>query len=357
MWKGREIVFCAGALFIGNMLGDFLMPSPAVCLATSFLFATASLVFRKAPVLLVTFIALGAASLQIDRMPPKPHQSALEWRTERIKSTISGKLEEMLPEGCEETGIFKALAIGDKSSIGKDLKNAYRKSGAMHLLALSGLHVGLIYALMSFILGILGGSKAARMSRSILILAFLWQFALISGLSASIFRAVLMISFYEISGFISAERDGPAALAGSAIVIMLLQPESPRELSFQLSYSAVIGIFAIYPRLSGLLKIEKRESALLSFGGRILKYMWQTACMSISCQATCGVLAYFHFGTFPRFFLITNLIAIPLATVVMYSVVGTICASVFPGLDTIASSFLQWAIHLLNTAIRLLASL
>lgn len=357
MWKGREIVFCAGALFVGNMLGDILAPSPVLCLAASFIFASASLFFRRSPILLLTFIALGAASLQIDRMPPRPPQSALEWRADHMRSTISEKLEEMLPEGCEEVGIFKALAIGDKSSIGKELKEAYRKSGAMHLLALSGLHVGLIYALMSFFLGVLGGSKAARMSRSILIVAFLWQFALISGLSASIFRAVLMITFYEISGFISSDRDGPAALAGSAIVIMLLQPESPRELSFQLSYSAVIGIFAIYPWLSGLLKIEKRESAFLSFGGRILKYMWQTACMSISCQATCGMLAYFYFGTFPRFFLVTNLIAIPLATIVMYSVVGTICASVFPGLDTITSSFLQWAIHLLDSAIRLLASL
>ena len=110
----------------------------------------------------------------------------------------------------------------------------------MHLLALSGLHVGLIYALLRWLLTPLGGHRVARLLRSAVILLLLWTYALITGLSASIARAVLMITLYEISGHLSGDRDGLSALAGSALLLMLFDPESPRDIGFQLSYTAVL---------------------------------------------------------------------------------------------------------------------
>ena len=357
MFKGREIVPCAAALFAGNMLGSFLMPAPWLCLALSAVLAVLSALLKKGILLFATISMLGAASVQISRMPSGKRDSAIVQKAAAMKSDFSRYLETILPPGSEESGILKALAIGDKGGVGKELKEAYRKSGAMHLLALSGLHVGIIYALFSFLLGFLGGSLFARRLRTAVTLAFLWSFALISGLSPSIFRAVLMITFYELAGCLSASRDGPAALAGSAIVIMLLQPESPRELSFQLSFSAVAGIFLIYPRLSLLMKVREHSSFLLNSGGKLLKYVWQTACLSISCQASCGMLAYFYFGTFPKYFLVTNLLAIPLATLVMYAIAGALVSSLLPFAGNWTAALLDSAIRLLNATIKILAQM
>ncbi|MBQ0025399.1 MAG: ComEC/Rec2 family competence protein [Bacteroidales bacterium] len=397
MWKGREIVPCASALFAGNFLGDFLPLSPVVYLALAFIVALLALFFRKMPVMLLSLVLTGALSLQVQRMPPLAGESALEASARRSKDRFSAYLETIFTykeaatrvsdadsttvsdteesSHDDELAIFKALAIGDKSEIDYNLKDAYRKSGAMHLLALSGLHVGIIYALISALFSIFGGNRAVQLVRSIVTVAFLWQFALISGLSPSIFRAVLMITFYEIAGLVSADRDGPAALAGSAVVIMLLEPEAPRELSFLLSYSAIIGIYTIYPRLSALMDKDFQPDTsrlcgfrktlagifLTSIPARLMRksiyYVWQVMCMSISCQATCGLLAYCYFGTFPKYFLLTNLLAVPLATLVMYAAAAAILTSFSPTLGTLTSKLLHLAIHLLNTTIRLLAEM
>ena len=237
----------------------------------------------------------------------------------------------------------------------------YRESGAMHLLALSGLHVGLIYALLAWLLRPLGGHRTARLFRSGLILVFLWTYALITGLSASISRAVLMITFYELSGLISGDRDGLSALAGSALLLTLFRPEAPRDIGFQLSYTAVLSILLLHPRLSRLLQTRSR----------LLTRIWELLSVSLCCQATCGVLAWLYFGTFPRYFLLTTLLAIPLATAVMYAIAASVASaalsslisgaswlsSLFDTLSSTASAVLTWLLHLLNTLIRLIAEL
>ena len=357
MWGGREIVPCAAAVFAGNVIGDCLMPSPALCLLLSLLMASAALTFRKMFLMMAALAALGAASVQISRMPPQARPSALSVAAADAKQHCSEYLEEILPPCSEETGVFKAMAVGDKSALDRELKESYRSSGAMHLLALSGLHVGTIYGIVTLLMGFAGGSLFVRHARSVFTLVFLWMFAIMTGLSPSIFRAVLMITFYELSGLLGTDRDGPTALASSALIILFLQPEAPRDISFQLSYSALIGIFVIYPRLSPLLKIKEGPVIFSRAAGRLLKYIWEAVCLSISCQATCGMLAYLHFGTFPRYFMITNLIAIPLATLVMYAIVAAVAASFIPADIALPAELLRKALHLLNSAVRLIAEM
>ena len=250
--------------------------------------------------------------------------------------------------------VFRALAIGDRVALTRDLKAAYRVSGAMHLLALSGLHVGLIYALLAWLLRPLGGSRPARLLRSAVILLSLWSYALITGLGASISRAVLMITFYEIAGLLSGDRDGLTALAGSAFLLTVFDPEAPRDIGFQLSYTAVLSILLLHPRLKGLLQTRSR----------LLARIWELLSVSLCCQATCGVLAWLYFGTFPRYFLLTTLLAIPLATAVMYSIAAAVASaglsSLLPALSPLAtasSSLLHWLLRILNAVIRLIAEL
>ena len=353
MWQGREIVACTLALLAGNLLGDALPLPPWMYLVLSLTISLVALRRPALPWLLLCLAGLGAASVQIGRMPPAEGPSAIMLWAAGRKAAFAAWLGRLLPPG-DELAVLRALAIGDRSALTRDLRAAYRESGAMHLLALSGLHVGLIYALLRQLLAPLGGHQAARLLRSTIILSLLWAYSLITGLSASISRAVLMISFYEISGHLSGDRDALSALFGSALILLLADPEVPRDIGFQLSYTAVLSILLLHPWLKDRLQTRSR----------LLKRIWELLSVSICCQATCGVLAWLYFGNFPRYFLLTTLLAIPLTTAVMYTIAATVAtnalSSLLPALTTLsgaASKLLAWLLHLLNTIIRLISEL
>lgn len=353
MWQGREVFLCTLAFLAGNVAGDALSFPPAVFLLLAAICAVLLWLRPCGGLSILCLFMLGAASVQTGRMPPEPELSSLMAWAARCKAGFSESLAMWFPEG-DELAVLRALSIGDKGSLTRDLRAAYRESGAMHLLALSGLHVGLVYALLSWLLKPLGGSRTARMLRSVLLLAALWAYALITGLSASISRAVLMISFYEISGLLSGDRDALAALSGSAFILMLANPEAPRDIGFQLSYTAVLSIILLHPWLSGLLRTR---SPLLS-------RVWALLSMSLCCQATCGMLAWLYFGTFPRYFLLTAIMAVPLATASLYAAVTAVALHalsaflpIISDASVLAAEALRWILHLLNSLIRLIASL
>ena len=353
MRQGRDIIGCTLALLAGNVLGDALTLPPFLYLALALGFAGFSLRWPRRLLLWLCFVLLGAAAVQVGRMPAATGPSALtQWAAGR-KVAFSAWLGGLFPEG-DELAVLRALSIGDKSDLTRDLRAAYRESGALHLLALSGLHVGLIYALLARLLAPLGGHRVARLFRSGLILATLWAYALVTGLSASISRAVLMISFYEISGLLSGDRDALVALFGSAFLLLLFRPEAPRDIGFQLSYTAVLSILLLHPWLKRRLQTRSR----------LLTCVWELLCVSLCCQATCGVLAWLYFGTFPRYFLLTTLLAIPLTTATMYTSAATLAiaalATHLPFLSSLSHFSLQvlhWLLHLLNTIIQLISAL
>ena len=353
MRQGREIIGCTLAVLAGNVLGDMLTLPALFYLAMVTLFACVSAFWPRRMLLLSCFVLLGAAAVQVGRMPPVPESSALTDWAAGCKAAFSAWLGKILPEG-DELAILRALSIGDKSHLPRELRAAYRESGAMHLLALSGLHVGLIYALLAWLLKPLGGHRAAQLLRSGLILGALWTYAAITGLSASISRAVLMITFYELSGLLSGDRDALAALFGSAFLLMILRPEAPRDIGFQLSYTAVLSILLLHPWLKSRLQTRSR----------LLARVWELLCVSLCCQATCGMLAWWYFGTFPRYFLVTTLLAIPLTTAAMYTIAATLATSALASLLPVLaplSAFtihaLSLILHLLNTLIRLISEL
>lgn len=346
MWKGRTIILCAISLIFGNFLGDFFSIPPIAYFTATLIFALCSLYYRKRVMLVCTMILLGAASLQISRIPAPHSQSMIAAKAEELKCDISDFLETIFPEG-DELAIAKALTIGDKSDLTYELKQSYKASGAMHLLALSGLHIGIIYILFSAIFSIAGGNKYLKIVRSIIILLALWGFAVISGLSNSICRAVLMITIYEIAQCTSGNKEGPAALATSAIIIVLLKPEAPRDIGFQLSYCAVIAIYTIYPLMSKMLDTRSR----------ILRYIWNSLALSTSCQMTTGILAFCYFGTFPFYCLITNLFSIPLVTIAMYLTVGALATIKVPFLGEYLAYAARIVIHTINKIMVIISSL
>ena len=344
--RGREIIFCTIFFLVGNCLGGWVPAAPLPYLLLAAVSASLALRFRNAGVILLCFLLLGVSGIQINLCTQDEAPSAIADLAARCKRSFSLFLERFVPPG-DELAILKALAIGDKSDITRSLRQVYREAGAMHLLALSGLHVGIIYGIAVLALSFLGGSTPAKVFRSAVILLFLWGYAIVSGLSPSICRAVVMITVYEISVLATNGRDGLTSLAVSALLITLFSPAAPRNIGFQLSYSAVLAIHTVHPRLNGLLDTKSR----------LLKAVWGSLSIAISCQATCGVLGWLYFGTFPRYFLLTNLLAVPLATVVMYLIAAAIVSSALPGMSGICAAFLEKTIWLLNKVLEIISGL
>ena len=216
----------------------------------------------------------------------------------------------------ENNALLKALLTGDRSALSPGTVQAFRDSGAAHILALSGLHLGIIYGIVVKGLCILGNSPAAVKFRSMLTVAACGGYCLMVGAAPSISRAFLFILLREtarLTGRTASLRD---TLWGAFVLQVCIDAGAVRSLSFQLSYLAIAGIAYIYPVLSGLWPADspKRSS---------LRWIWNSVSLSVSCQLTTGPLACLRFGTFPKYFIMTNLLSLPLTGVLIPAALAT----------------------------------
>lgn len=232
--------------------------------------------------------------------------------------TISKALD-YIPFSSEKTSeLLKALLTGRKEGLDSSTVTAFRSSGASHILALSGLHLGVLYIVISKPLAILGNTVPAYRIRCCSTILISGIYVLATGAGPSIVRAFLFILLNEISKLHpERKKDGILVFWTAITVQAVLDPPVIRSVSFQLSYLAVLGILLFYPVLKGFYP---------EGGGRwsIMRRIWNSASLSISCQILTAPLAFHYFGTFPKYFLITNLIALPLTEVLIAG--GTLCA-------------------------------
>ena len=347
MRQGRYIVLCAVAFLSGDLFGGWV-PFPAWSyLAAALLPAFLFVFYRRWPLILTTLFLLGAAAVQSARLPALPSPPGhLERLCHEMKRRCSDRIDGWIPAGGER-GVAKALAIGDKRELDRAVRNAYRNSGASHLLALSGLHVGILYKLLVALLFPLSASTWLRRIRSLLVIAMLWCYAAISGLSPSISRAALMITFYEGAALVGRRSDGLCSLAASALLITLLDPESPREIGFQLSFSACLGIFLFHPYLKKVLHTRLRS----------LNAIWNAASLAISCQITTALPVWLYFRSFPKYFLITNLVTLPLVTGALYLTVSCFLLSLCNISPEFPAIFLHKCLQMLNRATSIISNL
>lgn len=216
-----------------------------------------------------------------------------------------------MPFAHESTGdLVNALVTGDRSGLDPGISRAFRLSGASHILALSGLHLGIIYALMSSLLSVCGNSPAAIRFRCIAttFCAALYTFA--TGAGPSTVRALLFICINEAASLHPDRKKDSLSVLWTALTVQLAaNPLIIGSAGFQLSYLAMLGIFTCYPILRDFYpKAGGKIASRLDLPGRI----WNSAALSISCQLFTAPLAAVLFGTFPKYFLLTNLIALPL---------------------------------------------
>ncbi len=212
--------------------------------------------------------------------------------------------------------LLTALLTGAREGLSPEMTAVFRNSGASHLLALSGLHMGILYLILDKCSKPLGKSRAATLLRYGLLLSGAGFFTLMTGASPSIVRAFLFITIGETMRLLHRPRNGAHVLCLALLVQLALNPQAIRSLGFQLSYLALAGIFLLFPLL---------ESWYPGKGSwNPFRLIWQASALSISCQVFTAPLIWYRFHTFPHFFLLTNLLAIPLTTALMGTAVVTL---------------------------------
>ena len=222
--------------------------------------------------------------------------------------------------------LVKALLTGDKSDLTKEITGIFRDSGASHILALSGLHLGVLYILLARLTAPLGNSPWIRRLRYSLIIVAALFYSIMTGATPSIIRAFLFITINETAKLLGRKREPVRVLLAALTIQLALKPDVITSVAFQLSYMAMAGIFLLFPTLDRIYPAPN-GSKLSRFNP--LRKIWSAAMLSISCQVFTGPLAWYYFHTFPKYFILTNLIALPLTSAIMTLSVATIALSFF----------------------------
>ena len=256
----------------------------------------------------------------------------------------------------DTNAIIKALIIGDRSDIPRHVSDAFRDSGASHILALSGLHLGIIYGILVKSLGFLGNSRPARHARSAVIVLVCGLYTMATGAGPSIVRAFLFILLNETARLHGRFRSTGTVLLSALLIHLVADPAAIREVGFQLSYAAMAGIAFIFPWLKGFWPEDSADdTGIIKNRPRPLKWIWTTASMSIACQITTAPLAWLYFGTVPVHFIITNLIAIPLTGIIIPVAVLTLILSASGICPDILSRACEMLVTALSQALEIIA--
>jgi competence protein ComEC len=205
--------------------------------------------------------------------------------------------------------VVAAMALGDKSALTHELREVYSVSGASHVLALSGLHLSIIFMLLTLLLG---GSKFFTVHCSLLPLLSIWAFVFLVGMPTSVIRSATMLTVYALLSLGHRDKMSVNTLAFTALLVLLVSPLSLFDIGFQMSYLAVFSILLIVPLSERLFPV----GYLMTH--RVIKWLW--GMVAVSCAAQIGVapLVAYYFGRLPVYFLLTNFIVIPAAILILW---------------------------------------
>ncbi|PKP44932.1 MAG: hypothetical protein CVT95_10045, partial [Bacteroidetes bacterium HGW-Bacteroidetes-12] len=262
--------------------------------------------------------------------------SIFAWASETRKNLIN-KLENLGIKD-DRLHVASALILGYKDDIDAQLKNAYSSAGAMHVLAVSGLHVGIIFLIFNQLLLFLHKIKYGKYIQGVLLILILWIYALLTGLSPSVMRAATMFSFIVGAKMTNRNSNFFNTLAASALTLLLFNPLLIMEVGFQLSYLAVIGIVVIQPLIYNLYYTK----------WWLLDKIWELTAVSIAAQIATFPLGLYYFHQFPNYFLLSNLIVIPLAIGILYLGLLVLALSPFPVIASFLAKVLDYVILFLN---------
>ena len=245
-------------------------------------------------------------------------------------------------EGKNQYGVANAMILGQRDDLSNDLMQAYSAAGAIHVLSVSGLHVGVIYAVLLLMFGFLKKKgKAGKFGLMFLILVILWFYAFVTGLSSPVLRSTVMFSIFTIADIFRKYKNGYNTTAFSAFVLLLYNPNFLFSVGFQLSYLAVFGMIHFQPKLNPLVVIDKKKSLFHQLADRI----WKVTTVAIAAQIATFPITIYYFHQFPNFFILANPLVILLSSIVLiFGLAYVLLATIFLYFDftTITHYFGQY---------------
>lgn len=231
--------------------------------------------------------------------------------------------------------VINALVLGQKDNLPTVVRSAYSETGTMHVLAVSGLHVGMLYWLLNLFLHGLKSLSYVRWLSPFIALSTLWFYAFITGLSPSVLRATLMFSLVIWAPMLGRSSNIYNTLAASAFLLLFWNPNWLFSVSFQLSYLAVLGIVYLQPRIY----------AWWSFSSWALNKLWLLASISLSAQIATAPVSIYYFHQFPNYFILANWVVVPAALLILCLGLGVLMTGFWASL----SGFLAWILeHVVN---------
>ncbi|MBL0054952.1 MAG: ComEC/Rec2 family competence protein [Chitinophagaceae bacterium] len=258
------------------------------------------------------------------------------------REKILDVLRRHLPADKEVLGIAEALLIGYTNDLDKDLVQAYSNTGVVHIIAISGMHLALIYLLLVGLFKWMPGINRSKLAQVILILACLWFFSLLTGASPSVLRAAVMFSFISIGKNFIRPSSVYNSLAASAFVLLCWNPAYLWDVGFQLSYLAVAGIL--------LFQRPLYQAVYLKF--KWADKIWQLASVTLAAQVFTFPVCLYYFHQFPVLFLLANLFIVPLSGLILYAELILLAVSWIPYAGQFAGMVNTWLIRLMNGFIR-----
>lgn len=242
----------------------------------------------------------------------------------------------------DEYSIITAILLGNNESMEAELKASYASAGVSHILCVSGMHVGVIFMILNFLLQPLEYSKTLRLLKAALLMLFIWVYACITGLSPSVTRAATMFSFVTIGGMLQRNTNIFHSLFASLFILLIINPLLLFETGFQLSYTAVFGIVIFQQKFVELWEPKNK----------IVNYFWNLITVSVAAQLATFPLSVYTFGQFPNYFLLANLSVITLSFVVVVSGVCLLAVSFIPVVSNCLAWLLTHEIRLMNFLIQ-----
>lgn len=240
-----------------------------------------------------------------------------------------------------ELSIAEALLIGYRDDLDRDLVQSYSNTGVVHIIAISGLHLGMIYGLLIFLLKPLSRFRWNKLIKPIVILLVLWGFSFIAGAAPSILRSAVMFSFLAVGEAIGKRTNMYNSLAASAFLLLLINPFNLWDVGFQLSYTAVLSIVVF----------QKHINRWFYFKQKLLKNFWSLNAVTLSAQILTLPVVLYHFHQFPTLFLFTNLFAVPFSGLILYMELLLLVVSFSTLIATYLGKIIEWCIAFMNKVI------
>ncbi len=279
-------------------------------------------------------------------LPGDPSDRTLRMKSLRLRDAL---LQRYVRLGFkdDELAVLSALTLGEKRGLQDEIKETYSVTGASHILALSGLHTGILWGILAFLLSLLPLGRAAGWVRGLLPVVLLWAFAFLVGLSPSVVRSVTMISVLALGDCLRRRSLSLNTLALAAWMMLLVHPFYLFDVGFQMSYLAVAAILLIQPALSRLWRPASRP----------LRWLWGSVTVSLAAQIGVAPLIALYFSRFSVWFLLTNLIVIPLTFCLVAGALFMLCVGFWFPLQQLVASLLNVTLSGMHAALRWIESL